>query len=126
MSDFRQPRGVADASVVNLPGFSGLAGYLLPIGQTSTRGRAHDRISPALGLMPGQQESGPLVSFGEPLGSGDPECDCTCCGYGIVEVVDGLNGSFNTIEFVRFIEPLIVTPNSLVDLDCESKPRPFQ
>lgn len=51
-------------------------------------------------------------------GSGDSECDCTCRGYGIVEVVDGLKGCFNTIEFVRFIEPLVVTPNSLVDLDC--------
>jgi hypothetical protein len=53
------------------------------------------------------------------LSSSNSEGDCTGCGYGIVEVVDGLKCSFDTIEFVSFVEPLVVTADSLIDLDGE-------
>lgn len=53
------------------------------------------------------------------MSSSDSEGDCTGCGYGIVEVVDGLKCCFDTIEFVRFVEPLVVTPDSIIDLDGE-------
>lgn len=73
-----------------------------------------------------QQESGPLVPFGETLSSSDPECDCTCCGYGILEVGEGLKCCFDLIEFVRFVEPLVVASDSLVELDGEREFGPFQ
>jgi hypothetical protein len=60
------------------------------------------------------------------LGPGDPECDRTGRGYRIVEVVDGSKCGLNTVKIVRVVESFVITPDSLIDLDGESKSGPLQ
>lgn len=73
-----------------------------------------------------EQDGGPLVALGEPLGAGDSKSENCSSFNGILETIDGGECPIDAFEVVWLFEPLVILSNSSIELDRKPERWGFQ
>lgn len=91
------------------------------VGELAVMGWKDERAGDAVAVEEParQQQRGALVSLSEPLRSGHTACQDRCRLDGILHALDGGKGTYDALEVVGFVEPLVVLSYGAVEGDGE-------